>query len=458
MNGMEPKWVREADAVVCGAGTAGCAAAVAAADQGLSVLLIEQFGAAGGSGHLGLVTPLMGVGIAGNPMCSYVGQEINARMVALGAATDDGSRFDPTMLGIVLEQMLMERGVHVLFHTTVTCVALEGQAVRAVQCFNKSGAGEARGRVFIDATGDADLCAFAGLPILHGDEETGKNQPVSLRYIVGGVDIPAFWAFLAAQTLSGQTSPAMPEYVSGAVTRGDGRHWPLSELFERAIGLGELTEEDATYWQFFGIPGRPDAIAFNCPEFFDLHDADDADSLTHVQLHGKQAILRQFLFYRKRLPGFERAHIAAIAPMVGVRESRRAVTEYVVTAEDLLSHRKFDDAICQSNYPVDVHGRKLNCTAIRSRGGDNPPYYEVPLRALVVAGVSNLMVAGRNLGAEFIAQSSIRIIPTCRAMGEAAGIAAAMALRMDAPVLRAVDGARVRAVMRAKGARFAGDA
>ena len=440
-----------ADVVVCGAGTAGAVAAIAAADQGRDVLLIEQSGSAGGSASLGLVTPMMHTGIAGNPMCSYLSLEINRRMTEIGAAAGDGSAFDPTMLPFVLEQMLLERKVHVMLHTTIIGAKRDHRRVTELEVFSKSGRATVSGAMIIDATGDGDVCELAGLNMLHGNEEDGKNQPVSLRYIVGGVDKAAFCEYLNKY----YKNALQPESVSGAVTRGDGRTWPLDPVFDAAIEAGEIVYEDAIYWQFFSIPGRKDCIAFNCPEFFDIHDADDGDSLTEVQLQGKQAILRQLLFYRRHFGGFEGAYIASVAQFVGVRESRRAVTEHVITAEELLTHAKFDDAICQSNYPVDVHGRKLRCETIRPAAPDEPPFYEVPLRVLIVRDVDNLLVAGRNLGAEFVAQSSIRIIPTCRAMGEAAGIAAAFACGRSDKNAHSISGRDVRAEMLRRGAQFA---
>lgn len=447
------KWQRmDADLVVCGGGTAGTAAAIAAADQGLDVLLIEQSGALGGSGSIGLVTPMMSTGIFGNPACSYLSEEIGRRLEALGGGSDRGFLFDPMMLGLVLEQMTVERGVRVLLHTVVTNVEIRDGRIDAIEFFNKSGHGRAAAKVFVDATGDGDVCALAGLPMLHGDEETGKNQPVSLRYVVGGVDLDAFRAFLrehGAQVSDGA--------FSGATTRGDGRTWPLDPVMDAAVAAGDLTEDDPVYWQFFTVPGREDCIAFNCPEFFDIHDADSAENQTFVQLQGKRAILRQLMFYRKYFRGFEKSYISAISSIVGVRESRRAVTDYVVTVEDLLSHRKFPDAICQSNYPVDVHGRQLKCKDIVHRDPNEPPYYEVPMGALVVRDLDNLMVAGRCLGAEFVAQSSIRIIPTCRAMGEAAGIGAAMVCREPGLDVHHLSGEAIRAEMRRRGALFAQD-
>ena len=191
----------EAEIVVCGAGTAGSVAAIAAADAGRDVLVIEQFGSAGGSSTLALVTPLMNTCVPGNPMGSYVSREINRRMVALGAAAGKGdSWFDPEMLKIVLNEMLVERGVRVLYHTFLIGARREGGKVTSVEIANKSGRGEVAGKIFIDATGDADVVHALGFETLHGSEEDGKNQPMSLRYLLGGVDTQAFWDYLERVT------------------------------------------------------------------------------------------------------------------------------------------------------------------------------------------------------------------------------------------------------------------
>ena len=440
------------DIAICGAGTAGAVAAIAAADQGKNVILIEQYGIPGGSATLSLVTPLMHIGIKGNPMCSYISDEINRRAVECGASVGKGDNWlDPMMLGIILEEMLMERKVKVLYHTTVVGAEKDANAISCVNIFNKSGHGKVYAKMFIDCTGDADLCALLDLPVLHGNEENGKNQPVSLRYILGGIDTDRFWAFYSEKE-TGAPTPR-PDQYCGAVTTNEKWNYALRPLFYEAIEKGDLVYDDAVYWQFFTIPGRKDAIAFNCPEFFDLHDADDAENLTFVQLEGKKAILRQLKFYKKSIPGFENAYIAQISTMVGIRESRRAVTDHIVTNNECLAHKQFDDAICRSNYPVDIHGRKLNTYEILEDSGK--PYYEIPLRALIVKDVDNLLVAGRNLGAEFVAQSSIRVIPTCRAMGEAAGICACFAIDQGRTSLHGFDGALVREEMIRRGAKFA---
>lgn len=455
---MKPDLYLKADVAVIGAGTAGTVAAMAAAEQGCDVLLVEQSGGPGGSGVAALVTPPMHTGIEGNPMCSYLSDEINRRMVKRGAASGAGDSYmDPVALAFVLEDMLAERGVRVLYHAYLCDAHAENGRVQFADAACKSGVVRVEAGVFIDATGDADLCARAGLAVDQGDEN-GRNQPVSLRYMVGGVDLDAFYGFLdrmRSLQRPGEAHEALnarPEQFCDAVTLGGMRH-ALDSAFAAGVASGDLENEDALYWQFFTVPGRPDALAMNCPEFFDEPDACDALALSRVQVRGKRAISRQMAFYRKSLPGFERAYIASVAGMVGVRESRRARTEYTLTAADAISHRKFPDAVFQSNYPVDVHGRVLYCETMEG-GKNTAPYYEAPLGCLIVKHVDNLLVAGRCLGAEFIAQASARIIPSCRAMGEAAGVAAAMAIRQDTPV-RAVDGVAVFSERVRRGAVFA---
>ena len=429
-------------------------AAVAAARQGAKVLLIESQGCLGGLGTAGLVPCYMTFGDGEHFLAAGLGEEILHRLWKTGGYEgkfEHSTAIRVEALKRVYDDMMLEAGADFLLGTNLVDAAVKDGKIEYCVVSGKSGMYAVRAKVYIDATGDGDVCELAGLNMLHGNEEDGKNQPVSLRYIVGGVDKAAFCKYLNQY----YKNFFQPESVSGAVTRGDGRTWPLDPVFDAAIEAGEIVYEDAIYWQFFSIPGRKDCIAFNCPEFFDIHDADDGDSLTEVQLQGKQAILRQLLFYRRHFGGFEGAYIASVAQFVGVRESRRAVTEHVITAEELLTHTKFDDAICQSNYPVDVHGRKLRCETIRPAAPDEPPFYEVPLRALIVRDVDNLLVAGRNLGAEFVAQSSIRIIPTCRAMGEAAGIAAAFACGRSDKNAHSISGRDVRAEMLRRGAQFA---
>lgn len=443
-----------ADVVVCGGGTAGVHAAVAAANEGMKVILIEQFGSVGGTAGNALVTPVMHTHIEGDPDCSYITKLLNQKMKAIGGESHEGRNFDPLILRIASEQLCLEAGVKMLYYHFVSGVISENGVVKGIVTVSKSGEYVIEGKVFIDATGDGDVSVLAGAEYTKGNPETGKCQPISLRYIVSGVDIAAFGEFIKSELK--RTGVSKGAHYDGktayaACTATD--DWTLTDLFKQAIAAGDLTEDDKVYWQVFQLPNRNDTLAFNNPEFFEFVDGTNAVDLTKAQTDGKEAILRQMKFYKKYMKGFENAYISEIAPMVGVRESRHIVTEYVMTSEDLLGKRKFDDAFCQSNYPVDIHGKNLRYGHKVTPVDDGKPWYEIPFKSLVVKGFDNLFVAGRCLGSEFLAQSSLRVQQSVRSSGEAAGIGAALMLKNGVKA-KDVDGRLVRKIMEDKGATY----
>lgn len=447
----------EADVVVCGGGTAGAFAAIAAAEQGKKVLVIEQFGSLGGTATNGLVTPVMHTHMATDPQCSYIQKKLVAKQLQYTGCNQKGNMFDPLVLRLALEELCVEAGVNLLYHTYIAATEVENGSVTAVKIVNKAGEQLVKGKMFIDATGDGDVSVMSGAAYSKGNPETGICQPMSLRYILGGIDIPTAGEFLLSESartgLAGvgfdRNNPYSTLYAGGIASKP----WALTEWFDAGIESGELEPMDKAYWQVFTIPGRKDGLAFNCPEFFENIDSTNPDDLTISQLKGKKAIFRQLMYYRKHFPGFENAYVAEIAAMVGVRESREIVTEYVMEARDLMAQRKFDDMFCQSNYPIDVHGKAHNCSFDGIEKDEERPWYDIPYRSIVVKGLDNLLVAGRCLGAEFIVQSSLRVQHSCRSSGEAAGIAASLALDAGVP-LREIDGKKVREIMASLGADF----
>ena len=163
----------EAEVVVCGGGTAGAFAAIAAAREGRDTLLIEQFGALGGTATVGLTTPLMHSHIDGNPHCSYVYPLLQEKLLQMGGVNPEGNRFDPLLLGVALEQLCVESGVKLLYHTFIPEVVMENNTVSAVVIANKAGLSLVKGKVFIDATGDGDVSVRAGASYNKGNPETG---------------------------------------------------------------------------------------------------------------------------------------------------------------------------------------------------------------------------------------------------------------------------------------------
>lgn len=404
------------DTIVLGGGTAGALAGVAAAREGLQTLIIEQFGSLGGSATMGQVTPLMRSGIPHLHSHCPLGLEISARMQAIGGSDDNDHQFDPTMLAFVLEDMAAETGCVLLYHTLLAGVVMTGEHLDAVVVCNKDGLTAFTAGSFIDCSGDADLAAMAGVDYEIGDHN-GINQPVSLRFEMAGINFDVFHTAMRAMGYAGSR-----KYFA-MNTPG------MADLIRQAYEDGLLTQQDAVYFQAFGLPGKPDAMAFNCPELATQHDVADAFFLSRKQVEGKKAIIRLRRFLRERVPGFEQAYVTQQAPMVGVRESRRIDAVYNMQIMDVLGYRKFADAVISCNYMIDVHGVDDVTLGLKYDQSVAPEqrFWQVPFRCMVAKKTDNLLVAGRCAGFDFRAQSAARIQLVCRAMGEAAGLACALA-------------------------------
>lgn len=427
-----PVWL-SADVVVCGGGTAGVFAAVAAANEGADVLLIESQSCVGGTPVNGLVTPLMRVRIDGEPRCSYLDHEVTRRLQEYHGERSNGGEFDPIVLGVVLEQLCVDSKARILLNTSVCGVKCVDDRISAVYVHCRDGFHKIEGKVFIDCTGDGTLAVLAGAEYFAGRPDTGINQPMSLRYLVSGIDKDRLGEFLDGfgQPDSARSGKVPYEDDGSGIYAAvdDAGEYALSPLFRQAADAGDLIKEDLVYWQLFDVPGRKDTVAFNNPEFFEFTDAMDPLQVTEMLLKGKTAIMRQLQFCKKYLPGCEDAYISEIAPMAGIRESRRIRTKYVLTGEDLIRQRKFSGRISQLNYPIDIHGVDYFFDKDRPNASEEKPWYEIPYDCLISDDLENLMIAGRCIGADFTAQSAIRIQIPCRSMGEAAGIGAALSVQ-----------------------------
>ncbi len=322
------------EVIVVGGGTSGVTAAIACARQGIDTLIVEQFGYLGGSQTAALVMPMMPINVQGTSSVGGINDEIRERLMATGdAGMEPGGNdgwFNPEMLKYVLDDLCLEAGVEILYHTTLADVVMEGDQVCGIVVQCKSGRQAILARRVIDATADADVSVLAGAPFEAGRPEDGLNQAMSLRFNMGGIDYDRFVEFL------NEKSPDRKyfwPFVETAHTPDKER--PLSYLFRQAEAAGELQEGDAVYFQMFSIPGRPGEASFNCPRIFDRVKGYSTDDLTYAQIVGRQKIRRLANFCRKYFPGFENAFISQTAPMVGVRETRRIVGEYVFSGEDV---------------------------------------------------------------------------------------------------------------------------
>jgi len=441
----------ECGVLVCGGGTAGIVAAIAAARAGADVLVVEQMGLLGGTQSAAWVTPMMPNKILTESLTFGINDEIIHRAARYDPPPTEHSGdllwFNPVTLAIVLDDLLAEAGGRVLFHTFISDAVIENGILTGVVIENKSGRQQIRAKITIDCTGDADLAFRAGVPCVSGDPEDGKNQPMSLRFALAGVDQERAAAFLADEL--GMVCHARPPLFE--IGAGEAKNTPLGPLICRAIADSILAEDDLGYLQFFSMLGRPGELAFNCPRIAGL-SATDAWDLSEAQTIGRQKIRRIARFFKLSVKGFENSYIGTIAPMVGVRESRRIVGDYTLTEDDYLLEARFPDSVARNSYPIDIHSTKAKGGLVMKH---LPPghYHEIPYRCLLPIGIENLLVAGRCLSATFAAQAAVRIQQNCRAFGEAAGVAAVMCLQQNVTP-RQVDTDELRRRLNALGAQI----
>ena len=395
------------EVVVAGGGPSGIGAAVGAARAGASVLLIEQYGFLGGMATAGMVNPFMNFFAGKKQLIKGVFQEMLDRMKAMGGYGLPGMAtraFDPELFKLAADRIIVDHGVRLLYHSFVFGTEVEGDRIERMSLIGKSGPLSVRAKVFVDATGDADLAALSGAPWEFGREKDGLVQPLTTNFNVAGVD--------------------------------EGRMPPKKEidaLYNKAKADGRIKNprEDVL---IFGTTRRGE-IHFNTTRITHI-DATNVLEFTRAELEGRRQVWEMFTFLKNEITGFENSYIISIGPQVGVRETRRIVGDYVLTAEDVLGARKFDDRIALNNYPIDIHNPAGTGTVIRRLTSGE--FYSIPYRCLTPRRVSNLIVGGRPISTTHEAHSSSRVMPIACATGHACGVAAALAAKGDG-VFRNVD-------------------
>ena len=413
------------DLIIAGGGTAGVASAISAARHGCKVLIVEKNTFLGGTATGALVTPMMkNITESGENLTQGIVLEVLDRLTKSGncATFQDGNPgwFNPEMLKCVLDDFCEENNVHIIFDTVVLGAKVENNNITSIKCWNKGGLSELKAKYYIDATGDADLAALAGVPF-----ESKEHQTMSLRFIMANVDLDTFAQWLAE--IDPDSSVTAIDYhncetilLSTAHT-WDNLGWKLRPFFDIAVKEKVLKEEDAAYFQVFSIPGQKNAVAFNCPRIFAKHELDPLNptDISYAYKQGRKQIRRLAAFCKKYLQGFEEAYISQIAPQLGVRDSRRICGKYKLTENDILNAKKCETPVAKSNYPVDVHAKEKGKNELKHLQPDQ--YYEIPLESLIPENIENLLVVGRCISTTFKAQASIRIQPNCWSMGEYAG-------------------------------------
>ncbi|OZI76244.1 FAD-dependent oxidoreductase [Bordetella genomosp. 2] len=444
----------ETDVLVVGGGPSGIGAALGAARAGADVILVERYGFLGGNATAALVMPLMSfhtqrpvfekLGVTnllpndhgpGHPVIAGVLKELLERLVQSGGAVapslDTGYvvPFDPELFKWVALELLDQAGVCMLFHAFASGVVGDG-GVEGVIFETKSGPLVVKAKTVVDCTGDGDIAALSGASYEIGRATDGLVQPMTLMFRMADFNPASFQEYV-------RRNPAQWRGVHG-----------LWDLVQQASANEELdlAREDIL---FFATP-HPREVSVNSTRVTRVLGTDVWDwSLAEWESRRQMNQLVRFL--RRYVPGFEESYAVQSGVHAGVRETRRIVGEYQLTADDLLNARKFPDAIARGTYPVDIHNPAGKGTTLRRIPEEDA--YDIPLRALIPQRVDGVIVAGRCISGTHEAHSSYRVMPIAMATGQAAGVCAATASRAGI-VPRDVPAGEVQEELRRQGANL----
>lgn len=391
--------MKKFDVLVAGGGFAGTAAAISAARGGKKVMLFDKFNAPGGAAAVNLVTPFMPYWTINKErnkreyLTGGIFSEIVGKLRELGAMEGD-DKFSDEYLKLVLNRMIKEAGVTVLYHAYLKDVEKEGKSIKSVTVSALGQDIKIAADTFIDATGDGVLSYLAGCSFMLGRNGDNLCQPMTLCFRVANVDVGRFYA-------------EMPE---------------MQKLYKEKQSLGEISNPRENILTFV-VPAKG-IIHFNTTRVVKLNPTDPFD-VTEAEFAAREQVFELFDLLKASFSSMKDADLIMTAAGIGVRESRMIEGEHILTANDLKECTKFPDSVARGNYDIDIHNPEGTGTSHYYFAPGE--YYTIPYRSLTVKDADNLLVAGRCISADHEAQASIRIMPICASTGEAAGIAASLA-------------------------------
>ena len=398
--------MRKHEIVIIGGGLAGTAAAIAAAREGSDVLLIEKGNSLGGAIGNSLVNPFMENGTKIDGVYTELSQgiflEIREELKRFADKYQPRRKyvgvnsFHEEYLKLILNHKVQESGVRLLYHCCLVGVRTDNEKITSAQIATPSGIWDCEGDVFIDATGDMDLGALAGCSYLLGREKDHLCQPMTLCFRLGNVD--------------------MEKYIAGR-----DKIIPLYQKFKEE---GKIKNR---YEGVLILPTVMDGVLhFNSTRVVKYNPVDPED-LTKAEIEAREYVFELYDFLRENIEGFQNAGLLSTSAEIGIRESRKLVGEYVLNEEDLVSCRKFEDSIALGNYDIDIHNPEGEGTS--HYYFPEGAYYSIPYRSLLPKEIVNLLVAGRCISETHQAQASTRILPIVCCLGQAAGLAANLAVK-----------------------------
>jgi len=423
--------IDEYDVIVVGGGPAGCTAAAASAREGAKTLLIEATSSLGGMGTSALVpawTPFSDrEKIIYKSLAERVFTETKKGMKHIDPDAMDWVAIDAERLKRVYDDLVTGFGCNILFNSFVCDVEVVGKEIKTIIVANKTGLSAYQAKVFVDCTGDADLVAFSGSPYLKGDGDvTPELQPATHCFVLSNVNTDKLRAYGRLH----------------ADNAGSFVHQLLAEKKYPLILDGHV----------IGTMVGPGTVGFNAGHVYKI-DATIPETVSKGLLLGRKIAEEFRLALKEYAPEiFGEAHLVSTGSLLGIRETRRIVGDYILTVDDYFNRQTFEDEVCRNSYFIDVHGSHIAAEAKgkleRYKKGES---HGIPYRCFLPIQLSNVLVAGRSVSCERMVQGSVRVMPSCLAMGEAAGLAAALATKSDNDT-RKVDVQELRRRLREEGA------
>ena len=401
--------IADVDVLVCGAGPAGIGASIMAARLGVSVMLIEAQGCLGGIATAGMMSHW------GGRSSSKVMPEIwdlayeKSKDIGWTEENESGrNAIYHDIQKIVLEEMVTKEGIKVLYHTVVCKAVVEDGKIIGVIVENKSGRGFIRAKRVVDSTGDGDVAASAGVPYFKGREEDGKMQPCTIMFNVGGVDFER---------------AVFPPSFETTVQTEKGELQALAK---------EILPFPAGHVLLYRQP-MPNTVCCNMTNAIGI-DGTDAESLTKGIMTCRSQIVPIIKFLREYVPGYEKCWLMSSASFIGIRETRHFEGLESLSKEHILEARYCDNWVVRRGwFNFDVHnltGASLDKTGVQ-HGWKQKKEYTIPYGCLLPKNVDGLLLSGRNISGSHMAHSNFRIMSVCIAIGEAAGVAAALSVKQN---------------------------
>ena len=401
--------IADVDVLVCGAGPAGIGASIMAARQGVSVMLVEAQGCLGGIATAGMMSHW------GGRSSSKVMPEIwdlaYEKSKDIGWVEENRSGRNAIyhdIQKIVLEEMVLKEKIKVLYYTLVCKAVVEDGAIVGVIVENKSGRGFIRAKRVIDSTGDGDVAASAGVPYFKGRETDGRMQPCTIMFNIGGVDFER---------------AVFPPSFETTVQTEKGELQALAK---------ELLPFPAGHVLLYRQP-MPGTVCCNMTNAIEI-DGTDGESLTKGVFTCRSQIVPIIKFLKEYVPGYENCWLMSSASLIGIRETRHFEGMESLSKDDILEAKYYDNWVVRRGwFNFDVHnltGASLDKTGIQ-RGWKQNGEYSIPYGCLLPKKIEGLLLSGRNISGSHLAHSNFRIMSVCIAIGEAAGVAAALSVKQN---------------------------